>query len=134
MRNILVDHARANRTKKRGAGAVRAELTELSAMVDHRTEEILAVSEALDRLRQLSPRQLKVVELRFFCGYTEEEIAAMFGVSPKTIKRDWTAAKAWLAGELGSNPPIPRAAGAVYCRLHGPAIGRALVLERFSPI
>jgi RNA polymerase sigma factor (TIGR02999 family) len=67
-------------------------------------DEILAVDEALERLAALDPRQARLVELRYFAGFTIEEAAELLGVSPATAKRDWAMARAWLQRELGSQP------------------------------
>lgn len=102
MRNILVDHARAAKAQKHGGGARHIELEENLAGAGQRLDQILAVDQALTELKLLSPRQLTVVEMRFFSGFTEEEVAEMLNISLKTVKRDWAAAKAWLMGQLGT--------------------------------
>lgn len=99
MRHILVDHARRRNYAKRGAGAVRVDADEV-ALVTDRNEEVAAVDEALERLAELDARQSRIVEMRYFAGMTIEEIAAVLEVSPATVKRDWTSAKAWLARDL----------------------------------
>ena len=71
-----------------------------------RTEEILAVDEALDRLAELDPQQTRVVELRYFAGLTVEETAEALGISPRTVKRDWAMAAAWLRSELSPRPSL----------------------------
>lgn len=100
MRRILVDHARQRKAQKRDGGRQRVELSDTLAISDHRLDEILLVDAALTRLAQWDPRQSKIVELRFFSGLTEEETAEILGVSPRTVKRDWRMARAWLHGEL----------------------------------
>jgi RNA polymerase sigma factor (TIGR02999 family) len=100
MRRILVDHARQRRTAKRDGARVRVDLTDSLAISEDRLDEILVIDEALNRLEQWDPRQCRVVELRFFSGLTEGEAAEVLGVSPRTIKRDWNMARAWLRGEL----------------------------------
>jgi len=100
MRNLLVDHARRVSRKKRGGDAVEIQLdvgAELSA-VD--PEELLALDAALQRLGEVDPRSSRIVELRYFVGLTNEEIAEVIGVSEKTVKREWSTAKAWLRAEL----------------------------------
>jgi RNA polymerase sigma-70 factor (ECF subfamily) len=104
MRHILVDHARAARAQRRGAGLPAVEMTELVAAIDGRVDEILAVDEALDRLNQISPRQKTIVEMRFYAGFTEEEIAEILHLNVRQIKRDWATAKAWLHGEMQRKP------------------------------
>ncbi|HEY1648919.1 MAG TPA: ECF-type sigma factor [Terracidiphilus sp.] len=100
MRHILVDHARAHRAGKRGAGAIQVTLDEGLAVASGTLAEVLAVDEALNRLAQLDARQAKVLELHFFAGLTFDEIAAQLGVTSRTVKRDWTIARAWLQQQL----------------------------------
>jgi RNA polymerase sigma-70 factor, ECF subfamily len=100
MRRILVDSARARRAEKRGAVAVKVPFDEAVIPFHEHREEVLALDEALERLSSQDPRQAKIVELRFFAGLTEEEIALLMGVSPRTIKREWNFAKAWLKRQL----------------------------------
>lgn len=102
MRRILVDYARAERAEKREGGRQRVELLDHLAISEERLEEMLAVDEALNRLTALDPRQGRVVELRFFGGLTEEEIATVLGVNSRTVSRDWTLARAWLHAELNA--------------------------------
>ncbi len=103
MRRILVDYARQRIAMKRGGGVAAVELQEnlVGGSVD-RSEEMLAVDEALARLGELDAQQAKVVELRYFGGLTVEETADALDVSPRTVKRDWAMAKAWLSLELAS--------------------------------
>jgi RNA polymerase sigma factor (TIGR02999 family) len=100
MRRILVDYARQKKAKKRDGARQRVELSEGIALSEDRLEEILAIDEALRRLEAWDARQCRVVELRFFSGLTEDEIALVLGVAPRTVKRDWNVARAWLHGEL----------------------------------
>jgi RNA polymerase sigma factor (TIGR02999 family) len=100
MRRILVDHARGRLRVKRGAGGQRLSLDEGLLITEARSAELLAVSEAIDRLAILDPRQARIVELRFFGGLSVEETAEVAGVSSKTVKRDWSLAKAWLYENL----------------------------------
>src|SRR6202012_4313587 len=100
MRSILVDHARQKLPQKRQGRRVRVEFTDVLTVSEDRLDEVLAIDAALDRLRSWDPRQCKIVEMRFFAGLTEEEIAAILGITPRTVKRDWKVAKAWLHGEL----------------------------------
>jgi RNA polymerase sigma factor (TIGR02999 family) len=97
MRNVLVDLARSSQAAKRSAVEVPLDTDAVSAMP---ALDLLDLDAALDRLSQLSPRQAQIVELRYFVGLTVEETAATLGVSEKTVKRDWTVARAWLAAEL----------------------------------
>lgn len=100
MRRILVDHARAHASLKRGGGLRRVPLETADLAVEDRAEMLLAVDEALDRLRRLDARQARVVECRFFAGMTEAETAEALGMGLRTAKRDWAKAKAWLYREL----------------------------------
>jgi RNA polymerase sigma factor (TIGR02999 family) len=100
MRRILVDHARARLAHKRGGGAEPIELSDLPAPFEN-AEKMLALDEALQRLSLLDARQSRVVELRFFGGMTEEEIAGILDVSTRTVKRDWNMARAWLYEQIG---------------------------------
>ena len=100
MRRILVDFARARGNAKRGGGTPRVALDEAAAVSDERGADLLALDEALRALAELDPRQSKVVELRFFGGLTVEEAAEVLKVSPATVERDWSFARAWLHREL----------------------------------
>lgn len=100
MRRILVDHARARHTKKRGSGLDVVTLHESLTSDESGSVDLLALDEALTRLSKMDARQGRVVELRFFGGLKVEETARILDVSTKTIKRDWRHAKAWLRREL----------------------------------
>lgn len=103
MRRILIDHARAHRRQKRGGGSRKVTLSEAVtpfSSSDLDLEQLLAVEEALERLRELSERQATLVELRFFGGLTVEEAADHLGVSVRTAESDWARARAWLQQEL----------------------------------
>ena len=102
MRRILTDHARHHRALKRGAGRENLRYDDLQLSSCPERRQIRHLDEALIRLTSFAPRQAQVVELRFFGGMTEDEIAAHLGVCSRTVKRDWTIAKAWLHGELAS--------------------------------
>jgi len=106
MRQILVDHARAQNYKKRGGGQRLEALDESAAAVSPtRSRELVALDDALERLASISQRKSDVVELRFFGGLTIEETAAALGVSRLTVIRDWNFARAWLLAEMsGKNP------------------------------
>jgi RNA polymerase sigma factor (TIGR02999 family) len=101
MRRILVEHARRRDADKRGGSHVRIQLDEALAVANETDVDLLAIDEALDRLAAIDPQQARVVELRFFSGLSVEETAAALGVSPKTVKRDWSVARAWLRREIG---------------------------------
>ncbi len=114
MRRILVDAARARAADKRGGRAAKVNLDEAAILSRAANRSILAVDEALTAFTQVAPRQAKVVELRYFGGLTEEEIVATLKISPRTVRRDWDLAKAWLLRELGHGieqrkPHDPRA-------------------------
>jgi RNA polymerase sigma factor (TIGR02999 family) len=100
MRHVLVDHARARQSEKRGAGALHLELNEAIAVSPGRIENILAIDQALDRLAQADSRKAKVAEMRLFGGLGTEEIAEALSVAPKTVLRDWNFARAWLRRQL----------------------------------
>ena len=102
MRQILVDHAKAYRRQKRGAGARKVELDEGALISPQPAREILNLNEALERLARLDPRKAQVVELRYFGGLNQDEIAHVLKISAVTVRRDWTFAKAWLYAELHS--------------------------------
>ena len=100
MRRILVDFARSKRYRKRRAGDVRVTFDEALPMVDEPGRDLVALDEALEALAQLDERKSRVVELRFFGGLTVEESAEVLNVSPATVMREWSLAKAWLLREL----------------------------------
>src|SRR5436305_15224872 len=99
MRQILVDHARTRGRAKRGGSEVRVSLTQANAVAKGRDIDLMVLDEALNRLAEVDLQQSKIVELRFFGGLNVEETAAIVGVSPATVKRDWSVAKAWLHWE-----------------------------------
>lgn len=103
MRNILVDHARSHAYAKRGGGAQKTELDEAMMVSQKRTEEVVALDDALTDLAVFDPQQSQIVELRFFGGLTIEETAEVLNLSPATIKREWKTAKAWLHRELAKS-------------------------------
>jgi RNA polymerase sigma factor (TIGR02999 family) len=110
MRRILVDAARARGSQKRGANALKVNIEEAAELSLAAERSILALDEALTALSQVASRQSKVVELRYFGGLTEEEIAAALNISPRTVRRDWDLARAWLLRELSPAtgcPPAP---------------------------
>jgi RNA polymerase sigma factor (TIGR02999 family) len=99
MRCVLVDHARAKGRLKR-AGGVQVPLADLCASYQERAHDLVALHEALERLGRFDARLVEVVELRFFGGRTEQEVAEIQGVHVRTVERDWRAARAWLQREL----------------------------------
>jgi RNA polymerase sigma factor (TIGR02999 family) len=101
MRQILVDYARGRHTRKRdGLARVDLDACQAELISTDRTEEYLALDAALDRLAKMDPRQAQIVELRFFAGLSVEETAENLGISKKTVKRDWSVARAWLRGVI----------------------------------
>ena len=100
MRRILVDAARARGSHKRGGMAAKVNIDETAVLSPVADRSILALDEALTAFSRLAPRQAKVVELRYFGGLTEGEIVAAMKISPRTVRRDWDFAKAWLLREL----------------------------------
>jgi RNA polymerase sigma-70 factor, ECF subfamily len=103
MRHILVDYARGHGREKRGAGQNFVALEEALVFSPEKSVEFLQLDESLQQLSKLDPRQARIVELRYFGGLTVEETAHVLGISPKTVKRDWSVAKAWLHGDLKAN-------------------------------
>jgi RNA polymerase sigma-70 factor, ECF subfamily len=113
MRRILIDHARGQLRAKRGAGKALVPISEELAFSPEQSEDLLRLDDALKRLSTIDPRQGRIVELRFFGGLSVDETSEFLGVSPKTVKRDWAVAKAWLHAELrNSDGDVPRAMGA----------------------
>ena len=100
MRRILIDYALARRAEKRGGGVAPVPLDDAVAMVVSRSDALLALDEALDRLAAMSPRSARVVECRFYGGMSIEETAEALGTSPATVKREWGVARAYLNREL----------------------------------
>ena len=103
MRSILVDHARSHAYAKRGGGARKIALDEALAVSQQRAADVVALDDALKRLAEIDPQQSRIVELKFFGGLTIEETAEVLALSPATIKREWSTAKAWLYHELNRN-------------------------------
>lgn len=100
MRHLLVDYARARGYAKRGGGALRVTLDEAAVVPAEQATELLALDEALKGLAEIYPRRSQVVELRYFGGLNNEEVAAVLKVTTKTVERDWRYARAWLYEEL----------------------------------
>ncbi len=96
MRQILVDYARRRRYAKRGSDARRVPLDEAMIVSEERAADVVALDDALKSLAEIDPRKSQIVELRFFGGLSIEETAEILAVSPGTVMRDWTLAKAWL--------------------------------------
>ena len=102
MRRILVDYARGRQTSKRGGGLHAVSFDDALYVSAQRGAEVVAVHEALEQLAKFDPRKGQIVELRFFGGLSIDETAEILGVSPGTVMRDWTLAKAWLHREMTS--------------------------------
>ena len=100
MRRLLVDHARAHQAAKRGGVREKLEFDEALAPADERTVDLIALDDALRELFALDPRKSRIVEMRFFGGLTMEEIGEVLSISPRTIRREWRVAKAWLRREV----------------------------------
>lgn len=100
IRRILVQHARAAGSQKRGGDRMRADLDIATLESCSANDRVLAVDEALERLARMDPQKARLVELRFFAGMTTEEMAESIGVSVRTIAREWDLARAWLTREL----------------------------------
>jgi RNA polymerase sigma-70 factor (ECF subfamily) len=100
MRHILIDSALTRRTQKRGGGVRALPLDAEPIIAEERSEEVLALDEALQRLAAINARQARVVECRYFGGMNIDETAIALDMSPATVKRDWTLARAWLNREL----------------------------------
>ena len=102
MRQILVDHAKAQHRQKRGGGASKVELDAAALIAPEQTQTVLDVDEALERLAMLDCRKARVVELKYFGGLNQDEIAAVLKISAVTVRRDWVFARAWLYTELSN--------------------------------
>ena len=100
MRRILVDHARRKKRAKRGGSDIRVSFNDANLMGQTKDLDIVALDEALGRLAEIDQQQSRIVELRFFSGLTVEETAEVLAISPATVKRDWSMAKAWLHREI----------------------------------
>lgn len=100
MRRILVDYARRHQASKRGGSYYRLSLDQALVLFEEKNPELLALDEALDRLAAIDPQQCRVVELRIFAGLTLQETAQALDISPRTVGREWSMAKAWLRKEI----------------------------------
>lgn len=103
MRRVLIDHARRYLRQKRPGAHEVLPFEEAAVFSPGRSEELLRLDDSLERLTERDPRQGKIVELRFFGGLTVEETAGLLGISSKTVKREWSFAKAWLHGDMKLN-------------------------------
>lgn len=104
IRRILVDHARAHSADKRGGGSRGVPIGDIDPPAPASSVDLVALDEALEELRDLSPRQAQIVELRFFGGMTIDEIAEALSLGRRSVDRDWSAAKAWLYCRLEEDP------------------------------
>ena len=100
MRRILVNHAINRRAQKRGAGETLLSIDEVIRFPNKQNLDLVALDDALNRLAEFDELQARIVELRFFAGLTNEEVAEVLAVSESTVKREWRSAKAWLAAQL----------------------------------
>ncbi|MDQ3555459.1 MAG: sigma-70 family RNA polymerase sigma factor [Gemmatimonadota bacterium] len=100
MRRILIDYAVARKAQKRGGARHQVPLDEAMLVAEERSDELLALQNALVKLERVDERLVRTVECRYFAGMSIEETAAALGISPATVKRDWTVARAWLHREL----------------------------------
>jgi RNA polymerase sigma-70 factor (ECF subfamily) len=105
MRRIMVDHAREHHAIKRGGDALKVTLDEAALVTEKRSEELLALDEALERLGAQDPRKVQIVELRYFGGLKVEEAAEFLKLSRRTVEREWKMAKAWLYRALSGQEP-----------------------------
>lgn len=103
MRQVLIDHARARQSAKRGGEAEQVSLDEMAIVSQERSAELLALDEALERLAAFDQRKARIVELRFFGGLNLEETAEVLGISSPTVQREWRSAKAWLHKSLSTD-------------------------------
>jgi RNA polymerase sigma factor (TIGR02999 family) len=111
MRRILVDHARARQSRKRGGDARQVAFDEALEVSGERAAEMVALDEALTELAEFDERKSRMVELRFFGGLSIEETAEVLGVSPGTVMRDWTLAKTWLQRRINKRDTEPWSSG-----------------------
>ena len=102
MRNVLIDHARSRQRIKRGGMQQKVPIEDVVLISEEQTDDLIALDSALERLAKIDARQSRIVELRYFGGLTVEQTAEVLGISPKTVKRDWAVARAWLHRELRS--------------------------------
>lgn len=109
MRQMLVDYSRRKTAGKRGGSSPRSseDPDRVAAAIQH-PDTVLAIDQALTRLARKDPRQAQIVELRYFGGLTEDEIAEIWNLSPRTVRREWSSARAWLFAELASAPAVSR--------------------------
>ena len=100
MRRILLDHARSHRRAKRGGEATHVNLDDVAVIAPEKSEDLIALDEALEALAEFDPQKSKIVEMRFFGGLTVNEVAEVLGIAPVTVMLHWRLAKAWLKREM----------------------------------
>ncbi len=105
MRHVLVDYARSREELKRGGGVPHLSLDDALTFSEERSAELVELDDALNKLAKLNERHSRIVELRFFGGLTEPEIAEVLHVSPRTVSSEWSLARAWLMRELSKSKP-----------------------------
>jgi RNA polymerase sigma factor (TIGR02999 family) len=103
MRRVLIDHARTHARDKRGGGAVRLSINDVQVPIEERAASLIAIDEALETLAKIDERKSRIVEMRFFGGLSDEEIAEVLGISTRTVLRHWKTARLWLFRELTKN-------------------------------
>ncbi len=104
MRSVLADYARARKAAKRGGGRGREPLDAAAAWFEDHNLDLLALDEALQRFAEIDPRACRIVELRYFAGLTQPQIAELMDLSVATVERDWSMARGWLLRELSEKP------------------------------
>lgn len=109
MRRVLVDYARAHRAQERGGGLKKVELREELAVTPQKLSEVEWLDEALMLLERHNARQARIVELRYFGGLSVEQVASIVGISPRSVKRDWSMARLWLFRQMEGTHGIPPA-------------------------
>jgi RNA polymerase sigma-70 factor, ECF subfamily len=105
MRRILVDHARSSGAQRRGGSAIKVDLDKLQVAAAERSIDVILLDESLRELERLEPRAAKVVELRYFGGYTDKEVVEALGVSLATVRREWEFARSWLFDKMQGRKP-----------------------------
>jgi RNA polymerase sigma factor (TIGR02999 family) len=100
MRRILIDYARSSNAQRRGGGATRVDLDHLEVAINPRSADLLSLDEALRELERIDSRAAKVVELRYFGGYTDKEVVEALGVPIGAVRRDWEFARSWLFNQM----------------------------------
>lgn len=111
MRRVLVDYARQHNAERRAGGLQRVEMEDNLAISPERLDEVIFLDTAMEKLKEKSPRQAQVVELKYFGGLSVEQIAATLGVAPRSVKRDWSLARMFLYRELNPGAGLPEEDG-----------------------